>query len=221
MSDMDIHDWFCIGDNCECYKLSSHSNIMNEECKIIPVQMKTKQAKQSKQSIEVVTLMAEGVNKDVHLERHRAKLTRVGWDCGIDLIPSAIRNSYPLNQIETAIIINTGFTLVFPPNCLGLVMPRSSSLQRLAGGQIVMGIIDLHYTGDLILAVRCYSETIDVVLSALNQCISDKTPIAQIIPVHFLYPMFIPFDPLALSGGRKDAGYGSTDDLKPVDNKIG
>lgn len=163
--------------------------------------------------------------------KHKEKLNKHPFDCGVDIYPTGIKMTVPdasmadqqpeydvmaLNDHQNLICVHTNLKWTPCPQTFALLTERSSSIEKLCGGRVVQGIIDAGYQGEIIVRVLAHTEVLDDVISGLELCILEKLAIAQMISIGFFYPgfeMITPGNIIVPMGGRGTNGFGSTDKL--------
>ncbi len=162
--------------------------------------------------VPVATIMMWGLKADLHIGRHKEKLMKYNFDCGIDLFP--VSGPYDIVDLASTMIrinVGTGVHMVFPPGCVGMICDRSSTPLKLYGATTFGGIIDSLYTGEIKIHFHADRAIGDFVIKALNQFAKDQVAVAQIVPVPFYMPIFNLLSVKPIVAGRGDQGYGSTD----------
>jgi dUTPase len=157
-----------------------------------------------------------GLKADYHAERHAAKMRKHPLDAGFDLFPArAPVDIKPISKCWSIIWVSTQFHFIIPNvNNVGLVLERSSAFQRLAGGAVIPSIIDAHYSGELIIRVKCLTAEVDEVKVAIDKLANEEIALAQIVVVPYFAIMMAKWDPKdEASLTRRKNGFGSTDSI--------
>lgn len=163
--------------------------------------------------IPAIAVMVKGLKAEYMVKRHAERAQRHPLDVGFDLFASRTdrvdevkAGMWTLFTIDTSI-----HTAIMVPGHMGMIHSRSSSLKTLAGGEIMSGIIDPHYSGEIKVVVRCLTAEAPLVYEALMIAANDEVAIAQMIFVPVVMPMFAQWDETAASQlSRGVAGFGST-----------
>lgn len=154
----------------------------------------------------------DGLKASYHIQKHKQKVMIHPLDAGLDIY--ATRSGWTtesLSKSVSLINVDTAFHTIFGPGIFAILTSRSSSITNLAGGEVLMGTIDAHYTGEIKVRIKCLTADLAEVESALGKCAIDEVAIAQMIFLQYLFPGMQP-KPSSLSGiTRGDKGFGSTD----------
>lgn len=160
----------------------------------------------------VAQIYMSGDRAEFHAEMYGRKMREYKFDCGFDLYPDAI--------FETRVIgganifrLSTGVRLILPPGTYGRLVARSSSIEKMAGGQVLDGTIDAGYKGELFIRALCHFDHAGWVKDAIEDAIKSNLALAQIIVTPFCGMFLQPADFSAVATPRGDKGFGSTDTL--------
>lgn len=158
-------------------------------------------------------IMIGGLRAEYVVRRHAEKLSKHPLDVGVDLFASSIDPEYvKLSASWNSMLIGTGVQMVFPPAIMGMITSRSSSAVLLKGALCVTGIIDPHYSGELLVRYNYLAADHMEVWEAINKAKAEEKAIAQIIPVSIAMACFAQWDAkFAAQLSRGISGFGSTD----------
>lgn len=147
------------------------------------------------------------------IDQYQSKLIHNPGDCGLDLYPTCVvlGNQVPYEEYQSYVIfsIPTEVHIGIPEGYFGMIVPRSSSVNKLEGADVVSGIIDSGYTGEYRIRVKCLIQDMGRMMNLISELASAQVALAQLI--------IIPFATLRLmevseiTGARGHRGYGSTD----------
>lgn len=161
-------------------------------------------------------IMAKGLKAEYTVQRYQEKQAKHPLDLGVDLFimrDDELPKAEILSPSWSVFNLRTAFhAAIIPPVTMGLIHSRSSSLKTLRGGEVMSGIIDPHYTGEIIVIVRCLTDDIGVVADAIHHAAHEEVAIAQIVFCQMVAPMFAQWDDKAAGQlTRGIRGFGSTD----------
>lgn len=156
-------------------------------------------------------IMIKGLKADFHVQRYAIKRSRCPFDAGFDLYvarsePKVV--SYPSQLI---IIVNTMINVCLQPGMVGIVVERSSTMDKLNGARVKTGIIDSGYVGEILVCVTCDPSVATPTLDAIKSLAESETAIAQFLILPCYIPCFVSWDDRMIPRGRGDNGFGSTD----------
>lgn len=169
-----------------------------------------------------------GLKEQPHILRHQLKLNRCPLDAGIDLIPSSI-DTVIIYEGWSEVRVGTKIHMQFGPGSYGRITDRSSTSKETGGATVLPGVIDAGYTGEIIIRLQCLHgrfqgvdqdtwfgpDVIFPIRVALDRCIKDQIPVAQIIPSNTFMGIMESVNPNSIPNlGRGNNGFGSTNDLK-------
>lgn len=171
------------------------------------------QPKQGEVQLPAAVVMVGGMKGEYLVDKHQKKLSKHPLDVGIDLYPA--RCDADFKQVSASwnvMSVPTMCNLVLGPACMGFIHPRSSSMERLAGGEVMTAVIDPHFSGDIIIRIRYLRLDHAEVIAKLMEAAAGEKAIAQLIIVPIAMPMFAKWDSEVAKGlTRGIAGFGSTD----------
>lgn len=167
------------------------------------------------QTIQVpgAALMVKGLKGEYHVNKHQEKLRRHTFDLGIDLYAS--RSEPKVDELSPSfsqITVSTCLHLVImPPATMGLIHPRSSSPVLLGGGEVLTGVIDPHYSGEILVLIKAYKPDLSHVLNRLAIAMTGEVAIAQMVICQMAMPVFAQWSEEAAKQLKRGvAGFGST-----------
>lgn len=158
-------------------------------------------------------VMVDGLKAEYHVEKHHAKMRRHPFDAGIDLYHTRTEpHIEPLSNSWAMFVLNTAVSFVSGPGTVGLIFARSSAAIRLGGAEVIPSVIDCHFTGELLIRVKCLSDDITSVKAAIERAAEEQIAVAQLVYLPMLLPCFAKWDPeMAKTITRGKNGFGSTD----------
>jgi dUTPase len=162
--------------------------------------------------IPAVQLPLTGFRSSRCVLTHNSKQQRFPFDAGLDLVPSHIIG---VADLKFAYVIDVGTSLVahLAPGFKGEILGRSSSPMKLHGAEVIHGLIDAGYQGELIIRVRVlFSDAwLAAVKQDIQQCIDEDVALAQFMISQCL--VVVPFEPALppTQTPRGSNGFGSTD----------
>lgn len=167
---------------------------------------------QQRLEIPAANIPITGIRAESVILRHNNKLQSCPFDAGLDLYPTIIEKV--TNHGHLAIIwCCTGIALHVSPGWRGIITGRSSSIDRLNGGEIIQDIIDAGYQGEFYVRVRVPNNMgiIEHVKKSIAECVVGPIAIAQFIIEQSL--AIVPFVPPTQlpPTQRGPNGFGSTD----------
>ncbi len=163
--------------------------------------------------IPAVQLPLSGLKAEYHIIRHQNKLQKNPLDAGMDLYPSEVDKVTEHGDVAV-IWVHTFLVAHIGPGARGVIYPRSSSVDRLCGGQVILAIIDGGYTGELIVRVQTVKlpGSITATMAAIKECQTGGVAIAQLCvePVMLIYPVPLPAGVVPGHGSQRGGnGFGS------------
>ena len=164
--------------------------------------------------VPAVRLPVTGLRAESYVQRQEAKLRACPWDAGLDLYPTSIEKVTPYGLVAV-IWCTTGLITHIAPGFKGTLVGRSSSLERLNGGEVVVSVIDAGYQGEILVRIRCpnLQGCVESVSQAIDVCIAGQVAIAQLlIESSFVVVPAVP-QVQPPPTGRGNGGFGSTDQL--------
>lgn len=173
----------------------------------------------------IVQIQAKGDKAAFHAERHGEKLSKHMLDCGLDIFPSGISK---IDHIESKaaglflggkpvwniVYVATKVHLCVAPGWFLMLHSRSSTPMAVPSAEMLHGIIDSGYTGEILIRFKCHGSLLAETTAFIEEAIAKEKALAQVIPLPFGYPQFMLLTDsgiIAPLGGRGDAGFGSTD----------
>jgi dUTPase len=162
--------------------------------------------------VPACNLPLAGLRAEGAVIRHQGKMQAQPFDAGMDLYPSMAEKTTHYGHVAL-IWCATGISTSIMPGWRGIICSRSSSIERLKGGDVVTDVIDAGYQGELYVRVRVPNNVtiIQVVTEAINECVREKIAIGQLMLEQSVVLMpFVPKMPLPPTP-RGANGFGSTD----------
>lgn len=150
--------------------------------------------------------------------RNAKKQARHPGDAGIDLYPSVTRYD-DIKKINAKMgmiwSIPTGVHILIPEGCVGMIVGRSSSVEKLEGCQVITGVIDHGYTGEYFVRILVPELTQSINrYELLHQQIwkfaREEVALAQLLILPFVSATLVVRDRLPETP-RGANGFGSTD----------
>lgn len=162
--------------------------------------------------IPAAQIPVTGIRAPSYVIRQAAKQAKLPGDAGMDLYPTGIERVTKHGH-NAQIFVTTGVVIHVGLGFVGLVRPRSSSIDRCNGGVPQEGIIDAGYQGEIYIRVLVPNDdkVIASVSAAIRECIVNQVAIAQFIIQQMIAVVpvepAVPIPPSARGAG----GFGSTD----------
>lgn len=159
--------------------------------------------------------MVKGLKADYHVQRYALKHQKHPLDAGLDLYGT--RADFEIKELNSSWVyakIPTGFHVVLAHGCAGMITCRSSSEEMLQGAEVMTGIIDPHYSGEIFLRIKFLKADVKVTYEAITKAITEEVALAQMLVLSCYLCAFAQWDEtFAKSLTRGQNGFGSTNGL--------
>lgn len=152
-----------------------------------------------------------------HLQRYKEKMLIHDSDVGFDLYPMAVQKTEYLGS-WVQIFVQTGIHVIMPQRIAGIIVGRSSSVSKLCGASVELGVIDPGYTGEWMVRLKTLRTDREEVMDAIMEYTTKGVAIAQFLAMKIVHPHFIEWDPTIADRHKRGAkGWGSTDNSPLAD----
>lgn len=157
-------------------------------------------------------IMVRGLKGEFHVEQYQIKRGKCPFDAGFDIYPADCEIKCHVRDASTTFLLSTLVHFCFMPGTFGLLIERSSTIDKLGGARIKTAVIDAGYTGELLVQVISPSgDAAAATLFRIKELIKERVAVAQLIAIPVLMPVFTKWDERNVAPGRGSNGFGHSD----------
>jgi len=173
---------------------------------------KSEQSSKGRFSLLGTPVMIDGLKAEYHVNKWTLKRKQCPFDAGMDLYLDRSEPQVSPMKCSTIFRCGTCIQITLIPGMYGFIVERSSSMAKLEGGSVKVGIIDPGYTGEIFVGIIAPYGCEHYVLDAIKQLQKDEVAVAQMIFHQYAMPIWTKPDPaLIRQMGRGTNGFGHTD----------